>query len=288
MKVFFRSILRALIYPAIYLAVQLVVSLLSAVAAGVCYILRNTNPGVSPDKLLNEVTLYIYNFSVNNVQYMLILSAVITLGTVAIIMRKNRKKLSRVTALLPVKAWDTVLLLIIGLSLNLSSEFLLSLMKFPQEIIEKYQHTPVVSMLSGNMLLNAVCIVLFIPVTEELIFRGFAFNRLRSGMSFVPALILQAVLFSVAHFNLVQSIGVLLAGVVLGLAYMWSKSLYGSILVHASYNCTSLILWTIVGEGASPPILTGIIFASPAVLLAGLILLFRSSAANPGNFPPQG
>jgi membrane protease YdiL (CAAX protease family) len=191
--------------------------------------------------------------------------------------------------LAPVRPLDSVLLLLCGVSLNLACELAFSLLKLPQSVIDEYQNSPVISMLSSNIFLSVLCVVLIIPAVEETVFRGLAFNRLRSGMGVVPALILQTILFAAAHIgNTLQSVYVLLAGLVLGLSYLWSKSLYGSILVHAAYNCTSLILLQLPESGAHLTFISASMFASPAVLIASLILLYRSSKQNPAGIPPAG
>lgn len=84
--------------------------------------------------------------------------------------------------------------------------------------------------------------VLVAPVTEELFFRAFLSPRV--------GILLSAVLFSIAHFSygsVIEVVGVLFVGLLLGAVYRMSKSLLPCIAVHMAYNLLSIALTLILG-----------------------------------------
>lgn len=60
--------------------------------------------------------------------------------------------------------------------------------------------------------MQLICMVVVIPLTEELIFRGFAFGRLRSLWGFWPSAVCSALYFGIFHGNLPQGIYAFLIG----------------------------------------------------------------------------
>lgn len=73
------------------------------------------------------------------------------------------------------------------------------------------------NMVYGNVDIKFVALNLFIiaPITEELIFRGVIMNTLRSHFKNKTNVIIQALLFSVFHFNIIQGIYTFFVGIFL-------------------------------------------------------------------------
>ena len=94
---------------------------------------------------------------------------------------------------------------------------------------------------SGAYTFNFIVIAAFVPIVEELVFRGVGFSLLRRFGAPV-AIVGTAVAFALAH-GLVQGFPILL---VFGLGLGWLRWKTGSIVpgiaVHASFNALSLIL----------------------------------------------
>lgn len=87
---------------------------------------------------------------------------------------------------------------------------------------------------------QVVCLGILVPVSEELVFRGLLFRRLRERGTFLQSAFYSAVVFGLMHMNMIQ----MLYGFILGmmLAYMYEK--YGSvkapILAHMTMNLLSV------------------------------------------------
>jgi membrane protease YdiL (CAAX protease family) len=104
--------------------------------------------------------------------------------------------------------------------------------------------------------IQLICSGLVIPLTEELVFRGMGYYKMRSMLPAFPCILLSAIYFGVFHGNVTQGI---YAGI-LGMALAWVMEWYGTLaapyLVHATANMTSVLLSnTVLGvlvEGFRP------------------------------------
>lgn len=85
-------------------------------------------------------------------------------------------------------------------------------------------------------------ILLFAPLFEEVIFRGILLKRLLK-VTRRPwvALIIQAICFSLTHIILFQLPYTFVMGLFFGLVFLWTRSLWASILVHFINNLISVI-----------------------------------------------
>lgn len=90
--------------------------------------------------------------------------------------------------------------------------------------------------------LLAVVAVGLAPMTEEALFRGLFFRRLRVRASVAAAWILPAVVFAVAHWNPVGLAIYLWLGLVFAHAYSRTGRLSAAILTHAGANAITFTL----------------------------------------------
>ncbi len=102
-----------------------------------------------------------------------------------------------------------------------------------------------------------------VALLEELLFRGFGFQRLVAGLGAWPALILLAALFALAHWGnpgmaggtrILATIDTAVAAVFLGLAYLRTRSLALPIGLHLGWNWTQGAL---LGFGVSGTTVAG-------------------------------
>ncbi|MPR32899.1 CPBP family intramembrane glutamic endopeptidase [Salmonirosea aquatica] len=88
-----------------------------------------------------------------------------------------------------------------------------------------------------------LCLGFYIVVafTEELLMRGYVLNNLLLSFDKYVALAISALLFSLMHgfnanFTLLGGINLFLAGILLGLSYIFTKNLWFPIALHFSWN----------------------------------------------------
>jgi membrane protease YdiL (CAAX protease family) len=115
------------------------------------------------------------------------------------------------------------------------------------------------------------------PVAEELLFRGIIQGELRKAMPEWAAVLIQAVIFAAFHMQPIQISYVLLPGLVLGLVYAWTRSLWLPIFMHVTFNFLGSVLPALIG---SDEVLSQIVgLAELAFILIGglwLIYLYRT------------
>lgn len=97
----------------------------------------------------------------------------------------------------------------------------------------------------ANLLLPALALFAAVAVTEEVLFRGFIFQRLLDGLGEWPAQLLIAALFLLTHMDAIQNTGpighlaganIVIASLMFGLAFIRTKSLAMSIGIHFAAN----------------------------------------------------
>ncbi len=86
------------------------------------------------------------------------------------------------------------------------------------------------------------CMGFIIPLTEELVFRGLAYRRMRERVSVPAAALLSAVLFALFHGNLAQGVYAGLLGLLLAVLYEWYGTLKIPYVLHMAANVTSILL----------------------------------------------
>jgi membrane protease YdiL (CAAX protease family) len=92
----------------------------------------------------------------------------------------------------------------------------------------------------GALLLE-LGIMLIVAFVEELIFRGYLLNNLMQSMNKWVALVITSVLFAIFHLSnpdvtVFAIINIVLAGVLIGINYIFTKNLWFGICFHFAWN----------------------------------------------------
>lgn len=115
-------------------------------------------------------------------------------------------------------------------------------------------------------------LIVLIPIFEEIFFRGVIFGFLRNNFKLPIALIVQALVFGIAHGNLIQGSYAFILGLFLGVVFYYTNSLLASITAHITYNLFGTLLIPMLA-GLTTTISPLIILLIEAILaLCGLIL----------------
>jgi len=102
-----------------------------------------------------------------------------------------------------------------------------------------------------HILLAVAGIGVFVPVAEEIIFRGLLVTWLRERVGPVAGVILSALAFSVAHlyflitdvtFGIFITGQIFVLGLMLATLYVWSRSLWPPILLHIVNNTLAIVV----------------------------------------------
>jgi membrane protease YdiL (CAAX protease family) len=107
---------------------------------------------------------------------------------------------------------------------------------FPKSAVE-YQET--LTALRQFPATTFIRVCLFAPITEEILIRGYLLTGLQNKYGVLAALTVTTVLFALLHFNFVQTLSAVICGLVIGLLFIHTDSLFCCILAHILYNSIS-------------------------------------------------
>jgi membrane protease YdiL (CAAX protease family) len=82
--------------------------------------------------------------------------------------------------------------------------------------------------------IGGFCLIILMPLAEEIYYRGFLYGFLRTKLEARSALVLQALLFAFFHFEFSVSVflELFVGGIVLGVLYEVSNSIYPNVIFH--------------------------------------------------------
>jgi len=119
--------------------------------------------------------------------------------------------------------------------------------------------------------------VLVSPFFEEILFRGILFRIFeRERVSLWICLILTSFLFALYRVDLFEGVYAFFLGIAIGLAYIWSKSLFIPIIIHYAHNLAGSWLARATLPFDAPQ---AVFAAAVVVLFAALLFFYRRRVA---------
>jgi len=105
----------------------------------------------------------------------------------------------------------------------------------------------------GGMFTMAVLVGLIVPFVEELFFRGILYGWLRNRFNIWVGVLVSSAIFGIVHIDFAVAGTAFVLGIILGLVYEYSKSLWSSIIIHAINNGIQILfLYILVYLGETP------------------------------------
>lgn len=109
-----------------------------------------------------------------------------------------------------------------------------------------YSEEVAVSLFNTSILLAVyLAVALLAPISEELIYRGLIYRRLRDYLDVKWAMVMSALIFGLIHGNMVQFVFAFLIGLALAAVYERYKTIWAPIAAHMAVNLFSCILETL-------------------------------------------
>ena len=128
---------------------------------------------------------------------------------------------------------DIMYIILFGIALSIVTSILIN---YLAQLFPSYEEVSNSITSQTNSILNIICMTVLIPIYEEIIFRGIIFNHLKENYKIGTAIVIQSLLFGIAHGNIVQGIYAFILGIVLVLMYMYFNSIYANIILHMIFN----------------------------------------------------
>lgn len=192
-------------------------------------------------KDFNKISEYIY--------ILVFIGDLITLILVHLMYSIYDKKLVSKEIFKKVNIKDIMYITLFGIGLSV---IVLNLTGILTEFIPSYTNIQNQIEYASNSIYQLFITIILIPICEEIIFRRVIFGYLKENYNIVGAVIMQALVFGIAHGNIVQGTYTFILGIALGLVYMYCNSLCGSIILHITFNLMgSLIIPKLVAMNPS-------------------------------------
>lgn len=102
--------------------------------------------------------------------------------------------------------------------------------------MDRYANVSMDEVPRWDNIIQYIALIFFVPVIEEMVFRGLVFGQYKRRMPFWAAALTSAFFFGVIHGISIQIGYALIAGVILSMIYYYCDSIYCSIVVHAIFN----------------------------------------------------
>ena len=188
---------------------------------------------------MKELIINCQKAIMENIYLVVGVSAIITFVLYFIILRKKENNLIKRCKFHKINLVS--ILKIVGIAIALSS-FSCAMVSLLQSKFKSYSTVSNSIGSAYGSILAMLCLIVLVPIFEEILFRGLIFNELRKVCNKYMALIIQALIFAIFHGNPLQMIYTFALGIVLGTVYMWSDSLWSNIICHITYNLFGTII----------------------------------------------
>lgn len=138
-----------------------------------------------------------------------------------------------------------------------------------RESVDRYSETPQIVVPVWDSVLYALAICFFVPVSEEMCFRGVVFGQLRRAFGPVSAVLISAVGFGFMHGISVHIGYAMICGIIIASCYYLTDSIAAPVILHMVFNIFGSgianfmdIEYFGIPENISIPVLSGINTAS--------------------------
>ena len=239
-----KNIWKIICYPLMYLAIQFVFAFVYTMFVTIVALMQLMIDSIVSGKEfeVSEAEIYDKLMSMIDINLITIISALISLFIVFMIMRKQWKA-ERFWTFKKVEFLPLLLCGFLGISSNLFINCIISLLP-----VEDLQNTMLERLFQSNIVLQFLCIAIVVPIIEEIVFRGIVQKRLNKMMIPFAAIIIQALIFGIAHLNPVQSTYTFFIGIIIGIVYLLFDSIWYPIIIHVTLNGTSVFLTAFLGD----------------------------------------
>ena len=183
-------------------------------------------------ELLNEISAH--------TTLILLISGLLTLAVYVIFFAVRKKNFFAKCGYNKINVLSLIPAAVAGVAFNFFVSGLISLIPENSPLMSDYLSSSA-PLLSGNPLLSFFVIALLTPVVEETVFRGLIYTRLSRGMPTALALILQGALFGIMHGSPLWAAYGFVLGVILGLFFLYFRTLLAPIVFHVFFNAVNFL-----------------------------------------------
>lgn len=229
-KLFVKAIFKAVLYFLTYYLCQIAVILIAGIIGGL----------LAPTDQLHTVESF-GNLLVKYSGYLTIISGILAVLTFFAVTKIRKNTIAKRLNLTVVGGVECIFIIVFGAALNAVTTVIVSLIPFPESWIYEYERASS-SIINMDMVSYLLLTIVFAPLIEEIVFRGYIYKSLKSGMPTLAAMILASWLFGAAHGQIVWVIYSSILGFILAFVFEKYSSIVAPILLHFGFNLFSFFL----------------------------------------------
>lgn len=196
--------------------------------------------------------LSLFNKNINELdQYKFLITFIINLITLILLIliySISRNKIYYKDIFRKISLQDITYIILFGIGLSIVFNIALSKLieilssLIPNYLSSYYSQIQIQSNIVDNSFLQLILAIIIVPIFEEILFRYIIFEHLKKNYNIVLSIIVQALIFGLAHGHSIQIISAFILGILLGLIYIRYKSIVASIVLHMTINSMALII----------------------------------------------
>lgn len=192
-----------------------------------------------------QLTESLAEYIIKATPVILLISSILTIIVFYLVhLGKNKKSMIESYRFNKIEGKKFLLIIFLGFLASLFSIGFTSLIdveSFDAETVEMLSN-----LISGSTVLIIISVGIVAPIAEEVVFRGSILKNLSNHMpnekAVKWAVIIQAVMFSLYHMNLVQALPTLFIGLIMGFAVVYTNSIWSGIIIHIINNVLAIVL----------------------------------------------
>lgn len=238
MKKFFKSLGAGLGFVGIFLGAQAIVSFAVSFYYSVMIGYESAQSG--NELALKEINALLLDKLTGAMTLISVISGVVALLIILIIFKARHKNFREEINIKPIRLISIPIIILMGISLNLLIQILISCLPIPLELMESYSQAS--QFTQDTSIISFLAIVIMAPIAEEIFFRGLVLSRFSKSMPIVVSIILQAIIFGLIHGTVLWFSYATIIGLVLGLLAYKQKSILGCMILHFSINGLSFMI----------------------------------------------
>ncbi len=195
--------------------------------------------------LLSQQVEFLEEDAQNYSEVVTILASLASMGVYLVVMYLRDVKVGRYIRFKSITVVDGVLAFMLAIGFRMLTGAYLMWSESVPLIRQSMEHAQggyqLNTMTTFGVISVIVSVCLVAPFFEEILFRGMVLRELRDVMPNALAVVLQAVLFGLAHSMLAQSVFVTVYAVILGALYLKVRNISVVILAHMLFNISSVL-----------------------------------------------
>ena len=215
------------------------------------------------------------------------LGAIATLLVYFIVEKVKRSSLAKETDMKKVSAGQLGLTIMGAAGAMVFMNNILSILPIPEELMGGLQSG--MSNLTAYPFWQAILVnAILVPILEEVVFRGYIYNRLSKAMPSVVAALISSVVFGICHGSILWAVWAFLIGMIICAVRVKSGSIIPGIIFHIILNAYAMIVsYFHIYKGASDTLMYVLTAIGAAMLAAYLFFILRDKNASSKKIKPE-